>query len=119
MPKKYRISHADFKKIEGLRLRRERGVYFALSHGSLPDGGHGKLQIACVISKGNAAKAACRNLIKRRFREAIRNYAANIKKPAVLIFYANKNAKTAAFDEIRKDVARLIERAEVSFRKTG
>ncbi|MCR4281268.1 MAG: ribonuclease P protein component [Candidatus Kaiserbacteria bacterium] len=111
MPKKNRISHSDFKLIANSRLKRERGRYFILSYGPLFGRAHQDLQIACIVSRKTAAKAVDRNLIKRRCRSAARNFLADTQKPQVLIFYANKNAKSASFADIKQDIAQLIERA--------
>ena len=122
MPKKHRISHSDFKLTANSRMRRERGEYFAVSHGPLSDSTSSNLQIACIVSKKTTARAVDRNLIKRRFRSVARNFLADpvrstasnggeIKKPKALIFYANKNAKTASFAEIKRDVEKLIRKS--------
>lgn len=111
MPKKYRLSHSDFKLITNSRFRRERGAYFILSHGRLPGAQDNHLRIACVVSTKAAARAVDRNLIKRRCRDAVRNLIAGAKEPLALIFYANKNAKKASFKEMKADIEKLIEKS--------
>ncbi len=111
MPKKYRISHADFKLIEDARFRRERGAYFSLSHGRLSGARGNRLRVACVVSKKVAIRAVDRNFVKRRCLDAVRNLLAGDKEPFALIFYANKNAKTASFEEMKADINKLIEKS--------
>src|SRR3989338_9492842 len=111
MPKKHRISSSDFKLIENSKRRRERGAYFILSYGTQAgrEGAHARM--ACVVSKKTAARAVDRNLIKRRCRAAAGDLIADIRKPLVFIFYASRNAKGAAFAEIKRDVEKLIRKS--------
>lgn len=111
MPRKNSLTHADFVRAGKAAFRRERGACFILSYGALSEGGSRDPQIACIVSKKTAARAVDRNLIKRRCRAAARNLLAEIKNPLTFIFYANKNAKSASFAEIRQDVENLMQKA--------
>ena len=108
--KKHGLSHADFELMANSRFRRERGTYFALSHGSIPGPQEGCPRVACVVSKKVAARAVDRNLIKRRCRDAARRLIADIKEPLALVFYANRNAKDASYEEIEKDMSKLVQK---------
>lgn len=111
MPKKYRVSHSDFKLAAASRLRRERGKYFMLSYGQFAEKGRTGPQFACVVSKKTAERAVDRNLIKRRCRSAARDIIASIEKPLALIFYANRNVRGASFAEVKRDVNDLLRKS--------
>ena len=113
MPKRQRLSRADFTALGAAKQRRFFGLYFSLSVGNLPlakdtDQLIVEPRCACVVSKKVAKDATDRNLIKRRCREACRLETAELKMPVSLVFYAKKEAKGASYTEIQKDVSRLI-----------
>ena len=68
---------------------------------------------ACVVSKKVSPKAVERNLIKRRCREAARALILKRNEALALVFYAKREARGAAFENIRKDTASLLGRALV------
>jgi ribonuclease P protein component len=109
MPKKYRLSRADFIALPRANSRRLHGAYFSLTVTPLsPESG---VKTACVVSKKTAARAADRNKIERRCRESLRPILARINTPAALIFYGKREAVQASFGDIQKDINALLERS--------
>ena len=111
MPRKYSLTHADFIRAERARFRRERGSYFVLSFGVLPGQKTSEIKAGCVVSKKTATRAVNRNLIKRQWRDAMRQCLSSAPAPSVLIFYAMRPAKGASYADIKNDVTELIARA--------
>ena len=116
MPRRYSLTHADFIRAERARFRRERGMLFMLSFGTLPGQKPTELKAACVVSKKTAPHAVGRNLIKRRWRNAMRQCVSAAPAPSVLIFYAMRPAQGASYADVKNDVARLVARAGVKLR---
>ena len=111
MPRRYSLTHADFIRAERARFRRERGSYFVLSFGVLPGQKTSEIKAGCVVSKKTATRAVNRNLIKRQWRDAMRQCLSSAPAPSVLIFYAMRPAKGASYADIKNDVTELIARA--------
>lgn len=109
MPKKHRLTHADFARVSKSRARRIHGTYFSLSL-SESQGGARVSQTACVVSKKTAARAVDRNLIRRRCREALRKHLVRIKTPTVFVFHAKREAARASYAEIARDIEALVVR---------
>lgn len=107
MPKKYRLSRADFIRLPRAS-RRVHGSYFSLTSTLFP--ALGEPRAACVVSKKIAARAVDRNRIERRCREVLRPLMKNIKQPFALIFHAKREAVGATFVEIQRDILKLLER---------
>ncbi|HEY4516987.1 MAG TPA: ribonuclease P protein component [Candidatus Paceibacterota bacterium] len=107
MPKKHRLSHAEFSSRAG--GRRVHGALFALSIAPLPAG---PTKVSCVVSKKTALKAHDRNLLKRRCREVLRPHIKTLKHPYALVLQAKKQARGASFSEIREDVENLVQSLE-------
>ncbi len=111
MPKKYRLSHADFARIPRAKARRIHGTYFSLTVAPLPEGSGPKT--ACVVSKKIAARAIDRNGIQRRCREVLRSHLINIKQPFALVFHAKREAVSASLADTKKDIDLMVVRAGV------
>ena len=112
MPRKRSLARIDFLRHAGARTRRFHGALFSLSVTELPSGVRGP-KCACVVSKKVSPKAVERNLIKRRCREAVQALLLKRNEALALVFYAKREARGAAFENIRKDTASLLERALV------
>ncbi len=112
MPKKYRLSRADFLRRAREKVKRVHGTYFSLTVAPTSDAEGTKA--SCVVSKKIAAHAVDRNRIKRRCRESFRPILPHIREPSAVIFYAKREVAKASFDEIRRDITRLIEKAALS-----
>src|SRR3989338_1166324 len=117
MPRKRSLARTDFLRHAGAGARRFHGALFSLSVSALPSGARGP-KCACVVSKKVSPKAVERNLIKRRCREAVRTLILKRNEaPApqsaglALVFYAKREARGAAFEDIRKDTVSLLGRA--------
>ena len=110
MPKKYRLSRADFLRLPKTGVRMH-GSCFALAVTPLP-GGKGP-KTACVVSKKMIAHAADRNRVQRRCREIVRSHISRIHQPLALVFYGKRSAATASFADTKKDVAALLTQARV------
>ena len=111
MPKRQRISRADFSSIQSLRSRRFFGVYFSLSVSALPPSPSSTESVtkySCVVSKKVAPHAADRNRVKRRCREVCRLSTIGFSTLRACIFYAKKESKGASFSEIKSDVNQLL-----------
>lgn len=117
MPRKNSLTHADFVRVEQAKFRRERDSLFILSYGTLVGQKLGELKAACVVSKKTAARAVDRNLIKRRWRDAMRGNL-HIPTPSALVFYAMKGAKGASYADIKSNVDGLIARASEKLRSS-
>ena len=109
MPKKQRLSRADFSKITSAKSRRYFGAYFSLSVVPFsPEKTLSEPKFACVVSKKAAKHAVDRNGIKRRCREAVRLATRGRPLAASLIFYAKKEAVGASYARIEQDVGALL-----------
>ncbi|MDO8521888.1 MAG: ribonuclease P protein component [bacterium] len=71
---------------------------------------------SCVVSKKTAARAVDRNLIKRRWRDAMLQCLSAVPAPSILVFYAMKPANGASFKDIKSDVSALVARAGAKLR---
>lgn len=98
MPKKYRLSGEEIRKLSGKRMH---GRFFSLLVAPIA-GQHAKC--ACVVSKKVSAKAVERNKVKRRCRNALAKRMPELTKPLALVLYAKREAKDAEFSEIERDV---------------
>jgi ribonuclease P protein component len=111
MPKKYRLSHADFAHIPRSGAKRTHGTYFSLSASLITDGTTPKM--ASVVSKKVSARAVDRNRVERYCRESLRTHMRKIVKPVALVFLAKREAVGASLPEIQKDIDTLLVRANV------
>jgi ribonuclease P protein component len=109
MPKKYRLSRADFSALALTKRRRVSGEYFFLTTAPLPALRASKA--ACIVSKKVAPRAPARNAIKRRCRAVVRPLLASLKRPRALVFHAKREAAAASFAELKRDIVKLVERA--------
>ncbi len=107
MPKKYRLSRADFIRLPKA-ARRVHGEYFSLT--VTPSPLLGGPRAACVVSKKVSARSVDRNRIERLCRESLRPALAQMKTSAALVFYAKHEAQGASLAEIRQDILKLLER---------
>ena len=105
MPKKYRLTGHEIRKLSGKRFH---GRFFSLLVAPI-GGAHAKCAI--VVSKKAAAKAVDRNKVKRRARNALAKRLPDVKKPIALVFYAKRETKGAAFSDIERDIDALLARA--------
>lgn len=102
MPKKYRLSGEEIRKLSGKRMH---GRYFSLLVANLPGT---QTKCAVVASKKVSAQAVVRNTVKRRARNAVAKHIAGVKKPLALVFYTKREAKDATFPEITDDIGVLF-----------
>jgi ribonuclease P protein component len=105
MPRKYRLSRADFKNMRG--FSRLQGQFFTLSYGTIPGRGCGA---ACVVAKKVAPRATARNRIRRRCTTVLRGLLPTALSRCY-VFLAKKTASSASFDAIREDIQLLIVKA--------
>jgi len=112
MPKRQRLSRADFSSINVAQSGRFYGTYFSLSVSSRSkDVMSAESKFSCVVSKKAAKKAVDRNGIKRRCREAVRKTTKSTGEhtaPFSFVFYAKKEAMKVSYAEIEKDVRQLL-----------
>jgi ribonuclease P protein component len=108
MPKRQRMTRADFSSIAPGASRRYFGALFSLSVSSALNTIENEPKCACVVSKKVAAHAVDRNLIKRRCREACRIAVKGMRSGHSLIFYAKKEAKGASYKDIEGDIKKLL-----------
>ncbi|HTR18529.1 MAG TPA: ribonuclease P protein component [Candidatus Paceibacterota bacterium] len=118
MPKKYRLSGEELRKLSSPsneragRLASRAGKRF---HGRLfslllvPIAGS-SAKCACVVSKKSARKAVERNTIKRRCRSILSKRMPSVKTPLALLFYAKPGARDATFSEVERDIESLLAR---------
>lgn len=108
MPKRYRLSHADFVRLPKA-ARRLHGEYFSLSITPAPflKGS----RAACVVSKRVSARSVDRNRIERLCRESLRPRLARLREPIAFIFFAKREAAAASFKEVERDIEKLLARA--------
>ncbi|MDP3965298.1 MAG: ribonuclease P protein component [bacterium] len=116
MPRKNSLTHAEFLRAERAKFRRERGSLFILSFGVLAGQKPRECKTACVVSKKTAARAVDRNVIKRRWRDAMRHCLPSAPAPSALVFYAMRPARNASYADIKNDVDMLIARAGAKLR---
>jgi len=110
MPKKYRLSRADFLRLPRSKARRVHGTYFSLTIYPLL-GAQGP-KMACVVSKKVAARATDRNKVERRCRGVMRPQMVDIKKPCALVFLAKREVVDASYAQISRDIGALITRIQ-------
>jgi ribonuclease P protein component len=103
MPRKHRLSRADFSSIR--QPRRIHGALFILSVSNVPEM---KMKFACVVSKKVALRANVRNLIKRRCRAAFRSHISSLGDERQFVFTAKSRAKEASYADIAGDVKTLL-----------
>jgi ribonuclease P protein component len=113
MPKRQRLSRADFSSIQTQKSRRFYGTYFSLSVAPLTGAVHRKNNgFACVVSKKAVSQAHDRNAIKRRCREYSRILSAYIAHDAdrrfSIVFFAKKESRSAPYREIARDIHNLL-----------
>ena len=116
MPRKNSLTREDFVRAGKAKLRRARGALFILAFGRLPGQKTAEIKASCVVSKKTASRATERNLIKRKWREAMRSNLSGIPAPCMLIFYAMRPAKDASFADIKIDVEALVARVGAELR---
>ena len=109
MPKKQRITRADFSTLSPRRQSRLFGVYFSASVSYEASKAATLPRYACVVSKKVAPKAHDRNLIKRRCREAIRPHLKEMQAPLALVLHARKEVVGTSFASIREDLDNLLQ----------
>jgi ribonuclease P protein component len=100
------LSFIDFKKIQGKRpLFVKRGRFFNCAY--FPGE---ELKISCVVSKKKAKNAVTRNLIRRRFREAVRKLLEKtlVKKGFYVVSVNISGVEKVSFFELQKDIESLI-----------
>jgi ribonuclease P protein component len=102
MTKLGRITTAEFKAFKP--AKRFAGALFILTAAPNP---RPVVQFACVVSKKISPKAVVRNTIKRRARAAVRSLDLS---PLILVLTAKSDARSASFDEIRRDIGKLVAR---------
>lgn len=105
MPKKYRLSRADWLRLPR-PTRRVHGSYFSLSVVPFPSPGGPR--VALVVPKKIAKRAVDRNKIERRCREALRPLMGNVQKSVALIFHAKREAREAAYAEVAADIRKML-----------
>ena len=105
MPKKYRLSRADWLRLPR-PARRIHGGYFSLS--VIPAPSLGGPRVALVVPKKVAKRAVDRNKIERRCREALRPLMEKVRKSVALIFHAKREAVEASYAEVVLDVEKLL-----------
>lgn len=105
MPKKYRLSRADFIRLPR-PARRIHGDFFSLTVTPFPalEGP----RAACVVSKKVSARSVDRNRIERFCRESLRPHLSQMKKSAAFIFYAKREARDASHADVAKDIGKLL-----------
>ncbi len=102
MPQKYRLTIADLKTFRP--DRRLSSTYFSLAVARASRAG-----VACVVSKKVSVRAVDRNRIKRRLRATLLPHLSRLP-PASYVWYAKKEAATAAYAEVARDVEKLLAR---------
>jgi ribonuclease P protein component len=98
MPKKYRLSGEEIRKLSGKRMH---GTFFSFLVAPIAGS---SAKCACVVSKKVSAKAVDRNKVKRRCRSVLAKRMPNLKKPLALVLYAKREAKDAEFSKIERDI---------------
>src|SRR3989344_5316401 len=111
MPKRYRLSHADFARLARIRSVRVHGALFSLTITPLTE--VSGVKAACVVSKKVSARAIDRNRVERRLRESLRPILPHIQKPVALIFHAKRGAEVASSAEITREVEVLLGEARL------
>lgn len=100
--KYHRLSTADFKT-----FRPARRAYAARTTLSIAPSIDGRVRAAFVVSKKVSAKAAVRNRVKRRLREALRSLPVPTRA-LTLVFTAKRSAADASYADIATDVQELV-----------
>ncbi len=107
MPRHYRLTGTELRAIRP--TRRIHGACFSLAISLLPD--RASPGVAVVVSKKVAARAAKRNLIKRRTRAALLKVAGSFAPERAYVFTAKKDAARADFAAIEGDIRTLVAKA--------
>jgi RNase P protein component len=107
MPRKYRISRAEFGLMRG--FKRLSGVYFSLSYGVIP--GRPLPGGAIIVSSKAAPSAAARNRVRRRGRAILVEILEKVTGGAVFALHARKGSERASSELLRTDIVDLMARA--------
>lgn len=112
LPKKNRVPRKDFpsSKIKGFRVFSPISssvLYFAKE----TEGTESRVSV--VVSKKTAKTAVARNMLRRRFYEAIRPFLGQIKHGVTVVIYPKKEAKVAKFSEIEVEVEKAFKQAKL------
>lgn len=70
--------------------------------------GGSEFRAAVIVSKKKIKSAAARNLIKRRFFSAIKNWLQNNDIKGKIIFLATDEVKKASFSQIEKETKQAL-----------
>jgi ribonuclease P protein component len=84
---------------------RAQSPHFSVSYGTADDG-HGGA--AVVVSKKVDTSSVKRHIVKRRVREALREFA---RQDQVLIVYVRPGSVSLTFQEIQAELGELIRRS--------
>lgn len=107
MPKKLRLSQAEFALLRKQQSRRIYGSYFVLSVYTLPSSFKGP-RAASIISKKTVPSAVSRNRVERRLREIVRENKTRLDSLHAYIFSARKSVTKASYSELKSDIQTLL-----------
>ncbi len=115
IPRRFRLqTHQAFPQIYSWGKRRS-GSLMGLTY--LPRSSAGAQdspsQIAVVVSKKVSRKAVQRNRVKRRIRAALYPWLSQIRPGYWIVFSARPPILKAAWEEIRQEVTRLLEKGRL------
>lgn len=108
LPQNNRISKKDFpsSKRQGFR------VFSPLFSGTFYKE-EGNVRVSVVVSKKTAKTAVARNLMRRRFYEAIHPHKENFKDPGLLVFYPKKEVIAASFSVLKEEIETVLRKAKL------
>lgn len=113
LPKKHRLTkRRDFQNVL------EKGVVFQsrlFGLAVLKSEEDQEPKIGIIVSNKISKKAVSRNRIRRLLREAARPYLATLAKGTLLVFLVKKAIVGENLENIKKEVARLYEKAGLDF----
>lgn len=101
MPRKYALTNREIRTVRP--TRRIHGALFSVAVLPLPSSA---AKVAVVVSKKISAKAVERNKIQRRARAALRSVLPQLP-PAGYLFTAKREARTAEYEDVARDIAQL------------
>jgi len=112
LPKKNRVPRKDFPSSKTKGLRGFSPIFSSVLYFAKETEGI-ESRVSVVVSKKTAKTAVVRNLLRRRFYEAIRPFLGQIKQGVTVVIYPKKEAIVAKFPEIEVEMEKTLKQTKL------